>query len=108
MQLYPEAIHWFHMALDKMAYKVSGKIKAGIVLIKHYFLNRFPGYFSGRSQSYRIPIPGFYDKARCLVHLVRAYHKQNRRFISLVPAKKLLTLADRATCSNSHEASFSM
>ena len=98
-----QALEDFHLALDKMSYKVpAGKIRGSLSLVKECIKQYFKGNSSKKNQT---NIEGFYDKARCLIHLIHVYHSLNRRMRSLVPAFKLLELAENATCSNSHEVS---
>ena len=104
MREFQESVDWFLMALEKLSYKLPpGKLKGGLTLmkqcVKQYLHVKFPGRFRYRD----LKNEGFYDKARCLSHLVHAYHMLNKRLLSLVPAFKLLDLAEKATCYNSYE-----
>jgi len=99
------AMENFHLALDKMSYKVPpGKFKGGWSLVKQFVTTYFKTPLLKRRQKQVNP-DGFYDNARCLIHLIHVYRSLNRNMLSFVPAFKLLELAENASVNDSHEVS---
>lgn len=101
-----ESLGWFHNALNKMSCSLpTGRLHGGITLlgqsIRQYLHVKFPSHFIGHV----LDSDGFLDKARCMTHMVHAYHIMNRKRFSLIPALKLLNIAEEARCFCVHEVS---